>query len=80
MDLAGHLPLVGPGAPQQHRQLPFQGEETGLVQTAPGPWGGGSFPAAVSVFVHVSPASVFPVLNVLAKWRRRRSSASISQA
>ena len=60
VDRAGHLPLAGAGAAQQHRQLAFQREEAGLLHIGRGPRGGGGFPAAVCVIVHVCPCLGFP--------------------
>ncbi|MGX1477439.1 UNVERIFIED_CONTAM: hypothetical protein RKD50_006247 [Streptomyces canus] len=60
VDLAGHLALVGPGPAQQDGQLAFQREESGLVHTARRHVGPAPAPAAVSVFVHVSPCLECP--------------------
>ncbi|GHG97036.1 hypothetical protein GCM10018780_22080 [Streptomyces lanatus] len=80
MDLAGHLALLGAGAPEKDRQLAFQVEEFGPVRATTGHSGPDSSSVAVAVFAHVSPCLDFPVLKVSADPRRCRSSASISQA
>jgi hypothetical protein len=53
MDLAGHLPGGGAGAPQENGQLAFQRREL-LVHTISRRLGFDTRSAAVSVLLHVS--------------------------